>query len=117
MYGIDTTFKIIPKSFSPYKLMTIYAIDNKLKKSNIAAFICLKYKDSNSLIKIFNLFRAIYYFSPISVNCDFENSQIYTLKHCELFNQKHYIIPCLFHYEQSIIRKLKTFKINIRSLE
>ena len=35
MYSIDTTFKIIPKSFSPYKLMTIYAIDNKLKKKVI----------------------------------------------------------------------------------
>ena len=32
MYGIDNTFKIIPKSYTPYKLMTIYAIEKNLKK-------------------------------------------------------------------------------------
>ena len=39
-----------------------------------------------------------------------------------LFNQKTYVIPCLFHYSQSLIRKLKTLnffkkKINKRTLE
>ena len=80
MYGIDNIFKIIPKSYTPYKLMTIYAIERNLKKSIIAAFICLKYNDSNSLIQIFYLLRALYSLSPISVNCDFEKSQINALK-------------------------------------
>ena len=33
MYGIDATFKIIPRSFHPYKLLTIYCYDTKEKKS------------------------------------------------------------------------------------
>lgn len=28
-FGIDITFKIIPKSFKPYKLMFIYVLDKK----------------------------------------------------------------------------------------
>ena len=44
-FGIDCTFKIIPRSFKPYKLMTIYALDNNCNKTNIAAFICVKFID------------------------------------------------------------------------
>lgn len=122
MYGIDCTYKIIPKSYNPYKLMTIYSIESKLKKSIIAAFICLKYNDYNSLIKIFSLLNALYSFSPISVNCDFDKAQIKAIKNCNLFNKKPYVIPCLFHYAQSIMRKLKAVKlfkkkVNKRSLE
>ena len=54
-YGIDCTYKIIPRSYKPYKLMTIYVFDTKNNKSLIAAFICIKYTDYNSLIKIFSL--------------------------------------------------------------
>ena len=32
MYGIDTTVKIIPKVYNPYKLMIIYTIEKNLKK-------------------------------------------------------------------------------------
>ena len=44
-YGIDCTFKIIPRSYKTYKLMTIYALDNEKKNIIIAAFLCIKYID------------------------------------------------------------------------
>ena len=63
-YEIDCTFKIIPRSYKPYKLMTIYALDNIKNRSIIATFICLKYTDYNSLLKIYALLRGLYIFSP-----------------------------------------------------
>ena len=39
-FGIDATFKIIPKYFKKYKLITIYGTDkNNIKK--LACFICV----------------------------------------------------------------------------
>ena len=115
-YGIDCTFKIIPRSYKPYKLMTIYALDNEKNKSIIAALICIKYTDYNSLLKIFSLFRGLYDFSPICISADFDNAQIKALKSCETFIKKPYIICCLFHLSQTIIRKFKQYKIINKNL-
>ena len=43
-------------------------------------FYILKFTDYNSLFKIFSLLKAIYNFSPISVNNDFEKAQIKAVK-------------------------------------
>ena len=40
-YCFDITYKIIPKSFTRYKMMTIYAIDNKTNLPKLAALKCL----------------------------------------------------------------------------
>ena len=80
MYGIDITFKIIPRSFKPYKLMTIYTIDKEKNSTIICALICLKYNDEQSLIKIFSLLRAYYNISPSTVTLDFDRAQITSLK-------------------------------------
>ena len=106
-YGIDCTFKIIPRSYKPYKLMTIYALNKEKNKTIIAAFIYIKYIDFNSLIKVFALLRGLYNFSPISINTDFDIAQIKALKNCEIFNKKPYIICCLFHLSQAILKNFK----------
>ena len=66
--------------------MTIYAIDNKNNNSVIAALICIKFIDVNSLIKIFSLLRATY-------------DQIKALKNCDLFikNLMLYVVYSFFH--------------------
>ena len=110
-FGIDTTYKIIPKSLHPYKLMTIYALDKNTNSSVFAAFICYIYNDTESLKKIFGILNVSYEFSPISVTLDFDKAQIKALKNCEKFDRKPYLIPCLFHYSQIIMRKLKKYKI------
>ena len=121
-YGIDFTFRIIPRSLKPYKLMTIFAIDNDNLNTVIAALICIKFTDVNSLIKIFSLLRATYDFSPNCVTTDFEMAQIKALKTCELFIQKPYVICCVFHFSQAITRKMKELgvfkkKLNYRAYE
>lgn len=121
-FGLDLTFKIIPISYKPYKLMSIYAIDKETNKIVIVCFILLKYKDANSLKKIFTLLRAMYYFEPITINTDFDFSQIKAIKECEIFKKCPYIICCLFHFSQSIIKKMKELKLikkklNVRGYE
>ena len=111
MYGIDCTYKIIPKSYAPYKLMTINAIDPINHQTIIAAFICIKFTDSESLLKLFGLLKSLYSFSPITVNTDFDNSQIKALKNCDDFIKTPNIITCLFHFSQNIIKKLKEYNI------
>ena len=104
MFGIDATYKIIPHPFKPYKILTIYCYDFKEKKSIIAAFLCLKFNDYNSVIKIFSLLFPIYTFSPVSITTDFDMCQIKALKECPHFKRKPYIICCFFHFCQSIIK-------------
>ena len=86
-YGIDFTYKIIPKSLKPYKLMSIYAINKKENKSIIACLILFKHGDADSLIKIFSLLRATFNFSPICVTIDFASALHYVLKNCNLFKK------------------------------
>ena len=121
-YGFDLTYKIVPKSFSPYKLMTLYCIDNDNTKTILAALILLKYKDTNSLLKILSILKSLYGFSPKCITTDFDKAQIKALKQCEAFNQKPYVIPCLFHFSQALVRKLKSLnfgkkKFNKRMIE
>ena len=68
--------------------MTINALDNNINKAYIAAFICLKFIDYNSLVKIFSLLLAIYNFSLVSINTDFDMALIKSLKKCDIFIKK-----------------------------
>ena len=92
-------------------MMTIYSIDRKNKISVIVALILLKYLDSNSLIKIFEILKVSYSFNSKSVKTDLEDSLIKALKNCQVFSNKPYIVPYLFHYAQAIIKKFKNLNI------
>jgi hypothetical protein len=54
-YFIDMTYKIIPKIFKKYKLMTISGVDNNTNNSYINALILLKYEDNISFYKNLNI--------------------------------------------------------------
>ena len=84
-YGFDLTYKIVPNSFSPYKMLTIYCIDNDNSKTILAALILLKYKDTNSLLKVLSILNTLYGFSPKSITTDFDKAQLKALKQCEAF--------------------------------
>ena len=103
-FGIDYTYKIIPKSFKPFKLMTIYNIQNKTNIPNIAALIFIKYNDAESLKKLFSLLRAQYKFSPKFITTDFDGALIKALKECDLFILAPIIIPCLFYYSKVMLK-------------
>ena len=47
-FGIDATFKIIPKYFKKYKLITIYGTDKNNNIKKLACFICVWCMDSKS---------------------------------------------------------------------
>lgn len=95
-FGIDMTFKIIPTSYSPYKFLCIYAIKEATNSIGIGALIYLKYKDSESLKKLFAILNASYNFMPSTCNTDFDKAQIKALKTCESFIKKPYIVPACF---------------------
>lgn len=111
MYGLDFTYKLIPKSYTPYKLMTLYGIDNNKNSIVIGCLICLKYTDSESLNKLFGILNINYNFNPQCISTDFSKSQIKAIKECKYFKNKIYIVPCLFHFAQAIIKKFKELKI------
>ena len=116
-FGIDMTFKIIPTSYSPYKFLCIYDIKEANNSIGIGAFICLKYKDNESLKKLFAILNASYNFMPNTCTTDFDKAQIKALKTCESFIKKPYIVPCLFHYSQAILKKFKKLNIIKKKLD
>ena len=83
----------------------------KKNKTIIAEFIFIKYIYFNSLIKLFALLRGLYNFSTISINTNFDIAHIKALKNCETFNKKPYIICCLFHLSQAILKNFKKYEL------
>ena len=57
MYGLDFTFKIIPKIYSPNKLISLYRIDKINKSVIIGCFIYLKYNDTESITKLLKIIK------------------------------------------------------------
>ena len=52
-YFLDITFKIIPKCYRPYKLLTIASIDKENSKTILICFVLFVYMDGESFLKIF----------------------------------------------------------------
>ena len=71
-YCIDITFKIIPKCYHPYKLLTIATLDNDNIKTILVGFVLFIYKDSISFLKIFEYLNNIYNFNPSRIHSDYE---------------------------------------------
>ena len=110
-YFIDITYKIIPKHFKGYKLMTITGVDKITKNTYICCFILLKYEDEESFIKIFKYLREMYLFNPLVVNIDYSASLTKALKNENLFDKPPIITHCFFHFTQSIVRQMKKYKL------
>ena len=63
-YFINITFKIMPKKFSPNKMVTIATIYKINNKTIIIGFIVFKYMDSEYYYRIFKYLNDNYAFSP-----------------------------------------------------
>ena len=59
-YFIDSTFKVIPKKFNNYKLLTIATIDIPNNFTILIGFVCFKYQYSTSYYNIFKYLNEIY---------------------------------------------------------
>ena len=95
-YRIDMPYKIMPRVYNPYKIMSIYSIKNSNDSVGIGELICLKYNDAESLKKIFAILNALYNFMPKTITTDFDKAQIKALKLCSNFINKLYIIILCF---------------------
>ena len=111
-YFCDITFKIIPKQYRPYKLLTIATLDNKKNKTILIGFVLFKYKDYKSFIKIFEYLNGNYNFDPLILHSDYENGINLALKKAKFFKNKIIHIKCFFHFIKSIREKLKNISNN-----
>ena len=108
---VDTTFKIIPKKFYPYKLMTIsYLNENKV---NIFCFVLYKYQDHINYERIFLYLKDNYNLNPKIVHTDYEKALYSIFTKDNIFKHKILHGFCFFHYIKSIREKMK--KINVTS--
>jgi len=76
----------------------------------------------NLLIKLFSQLNISYNFSSYSITTDFAQAQIKALIKCEVFSKRPYIICCLFHFNQAIIKNMNKYnlinkKLNRRGVE
>lgn len=79
-YFIDVTFKIIPKIYRPYKLMTITSINYQENKTVLICFILLKFLNKISYYKILQYLHENLSFNPTIIHIDYECSLAAAIK-------------------------------------
>ena len=109
-YFIDITYKIIPKHYKKYRMMTI-TCPEKTNNTYIACLILLQYEDHISFTKIFKYLHEMFNFSPKVVHFDYSNSLLNALLTENLFIQKPIIIHCFFHLFENIVIYMKKYGI------
>ena len=117
---VDTTFKIVPKKFYPYKLLTIsYLYMNKIK---IFRFVLYKYQDHINYERIFLYLKDNYNLNPKIVHTDYEKALYSIFMKDNIFKHKILHSFCFFHYIKAIVEKMKKIyskakKLNKKSYE
>ena len=106
-YFIDVTFKIIPKKYRPYKLMTIASINYLENKTVLICFILLKFLDKISYYKIFQYLHENLSFNPTIIHTDYEGSLASAIKEAraKFFTNEIIHIRCIFHFMQAVRAK------------
>ena len=115
-YFIDITYKIIPKHFRNYKLMTITGVNKVTNNTYICCLILLKYEDTISFTKIFKYLNDMFLFNPAVINIDYSASLTRALKTDNIFKKQPIIIHCFFHFVQAIVKNMKSNKIIIHKI-
>ena len=114
-FFIDTTFKIIPKKFKPYKMMTISSKD-KNNDSVIACFIFYKFQDKISYERIFRFLKDNYNFIPTIIHHDYEIALYSSFDNNKIFDEPITHVFCHFHYLKAIVDKMIQLKLTKRKL-
>ena len=105
-FFIDVTFKIIPRKYRPYKLMTMATLDYKKNKTYLICFVLLKFLDQISYCKIFQYLHENFDFNPCIIHTDFENSLAIAIRESKFFNNEIIHVRCFFHFIKAIREKL-----------
>ena len=107
-YFIDLTYKIIPRKFKPYKMLTIKGFNTDTKQSVLCTLICIKYEDENSIYYSMKYLHDFYNFNPEIINIDYSIALMNGLNNKNLFDNNPIVIKCFFHFSQSLTKKIKS---------
>ena len=121
-FFLDSTFKIVPKKFRPYKLLIISGLPINNKIPRLLTFVLIKYLDKYSYDKLFNFLHDNFGFMPEIIHTDFEKSLYAAIKNNIYMKDKTIHTKCFFHFTQMIRKKMAQSglckrKINKQSLE
>ena len=111
-FFIDITLRIIPKSYRPYKAMTIAAVDNKNSRTLLICLAFIKYMDSFTYRKVFQYWNENFSFNPIN----YENALSIAIKESKFFKNQIIHVRCLFHFFKSIREKIQKVGLSKKKL-
>ena len=110
-YYIDSTFKIIPRKFNNYKLLTIATNDISNNLTLLIGFVCFKYQDSTSYYNIFKYLNELYNFNPKIIHSDFQKSIGKAINISKFFTNNVIQVKCFFHFINALKNKMKIYKL------
>jgi len=121
-FFMDTTFKIIPVEFRPYKLFIISGIIKIEKKPKIFSMIMTKFTDNITYSHIFDYLFLNFGFKPKLIHSDYEASLALAINENKNIADDIIHTRCFFHYSQMVKRNLSKTgifkkKMNTLSIE
>lgn len=116
-FFIDITFKLIPKSWRPYKLFTIATIDFKENKTILIGFILFKNMDSETYLRILKMLNDNFSFNPKVIHTDYESALDKAIKESSFFKNKPINLKCFFHFVKAVRNKIMTIEHNKKGLK
>ena len=86
-FFIDITFKIIPKFWRPYKLLTIVTVDKKENKTILIGFVLFKFMKSKSYKRILKILNDNFDFNSKIIHSDYEYALDKAIKEATFFKK------------------------------
>ena len=121
-FFFDSTYKIIPPHFRPYKFGVLAGIPKKSDNPKLLCFILIKYNDEIAYSRLITYLYENFKFLPKLFMTDFEGAMISAIKSNSYTKDNTIHLKCLFHYSQMIARRLKSVgffkkKLNKKAIE
>ena len=110
-FFIDSTFRIIPNKYKPYKLLTISTYNQKDNLVKFCCFIAYKFQDIISYERIIGFLKEHYNFFPTIIHTDYEFALYKAFDNKNLYEKGVIHIFCYFHYIKAIKEKMKSLKL------
>ena len=96
-FFLDSTYKIIPPHFRPYKLGVLAGIPKKSDNPKLLCFILIKYNDEIAYSRIITYLYENFNFLPKLFMTDFEGAMISAIKTNSYTKDNTIHLKCLFH--------------------
>ena len=113
-FFIDTTYKIIPNKYRPYKMLTIsFLLVNATK---IFCFVLYKFQDFISYNRIIKYLKENYDFQPRIVHTDYEKALYINFLKNNIYDYKILQTICFLLFTKSIREKMVKLKLSKKKL-